>query len=128
MNSNERVIVILGAIGAAVILYMINEQTDPGYKPVPQNQKESQMEGLNANSTMPVEAGSPLDASISTHFWTPGYDDCNPSQPTVVSKHRYPAVPGGNISNVMHNGWSSMLVNAPAGNDWFMNPPEASVL
>jgi hypothetical protein len=127
VNPNERVILILGAIGVGVILYMINEQTE-GFRPVPQNQKESQMEGVSQSPTMPVEAGAPLDASISTHFWTPGYDDCNPGQPTIVSKHRYPAVPGGNISNVMHNGWSSMATNSPAGNDWFTNPPEAAVL
>jgi hypothetical protein len=127
MTPNERTILIFGAIGVAVIGYMINQNTD-GAVPVPQTQSEAQMMGLGTQAANLAPKGSPLDMSVETHFWTPGYDDCNPSQPTVNSRHRYPAVPGGNVTYVMHHGWSSVAQDAPAGNAWFANPPEASVL
>jgi hypothetical protein len=127
MTPNETVVVVIGAIGVGVILYLINESTE-GFRPPSQDQKESQMAGFDISATESVDAGAPLDMRIATHFWTPGFDDCDPPQPTVQSKHRYPAVPGGNISNVMHQGWSKMAMNTPSGNDWFTNPPEASVL
>ena len=128
MTPNAKVICVLGVIGAGVIVYLINEQADGGLWPTPANQKETQTEGLNIAPTMMPAAGAPLDMSVETHFWTPGYDDCSPAQPTVAPRHRYPALPGGNISNVMHNGWSKMATNAPAGNDWFTNPPQAAIL
>jgi hypothetical protein len=127
MTGNETTILIIGAIGVAVIAYLINEQTD-GAIPVPEAQKETQMMGLGVQGATLGGKGSPLDMSVETHFWTPGYDDCNPTQPTTQPRVRYPAVPGGNVSYVMHHGWSNMAQDAPAGNDWIFNPPEAAVI
>lgn len=124
MDSNEMVLWILAGIGVGVLVYCGMQMTND--KPIPQDQKEGQMLGLGTQAGMKVEAGAPLDMRISTHFWSPEYDDA--PQPTVQSRHRYPAVPGGNLSTVMHKGWSSLSNDSPNGNDWLITPPEAAVL
>lgn len=127
MTPNEKSILVFGAIGMAVIAYLINQNTD-GAVPVPESQKETQTMGLGVQASDLSGKGGPLDMSVETHFWTPGFDDCIPPQPVTQSKHRYPAVPGGNVSYVLHHGWSSVAQDAPAGSNWFLNPPEAAVL
>jgi hypothetical protein len=127
MTPNEKVVVILGAIGAGVLGYMAFQQT--GDKYVPQIQGEGQAMGLGVQASMRVNAGTPLDMSPEIHFWEPGFHyDSQAPQPTVQSRHRYPSIPGGNMSTVMHKGWSSMCDSAPAGNSWFNTPPEVAVL
>jgi hypothetical protein len=126
MNPNATTICVLGALGVVALIYVASQQT--GSKLVPQTQSEAQAMGLNVAPNMRVAAGTPLDLSPSIHFWHPGYDPDMSAQPTMQPRHRYPALPGGNISNVMHMGWSSFWTNAPADNDWRLNPPEAAVL
>lgn len=84
--------------------------------------------GLNVAAGMRVNAGTPLDCSYEIHGWHPGYDPDPSCQPVTQSKHRYPAVPGGNISTVMHQGWSAMSGMSPSGDDWRLNPPEVAVI
>jgi hypothetical protein len=84
--------------------------------------------GLGVQAGMRVNAGTPLDTSHTNHGWHPGYDPDPSAQPVTQSRVRYPAVPGGNISTVMHKGWSSVANSQPPGRDWWLNPPEAAVL
>jgi hypothetical protein len=109
-----------------VLLYCANQQT--GDQVIPEVQTEAQVMGLGVQAGMRVNAGTPLDTQHHLHGWHPGYDPDPSAQPVVEPRHRYPAVPGGNISTVMHNGWSRMSKAAPAGNDWRINPPEAAVI
>ena len=120
-------IAVLAGLGLVGLLYMINQQTGDGQY-VPETQKESQVMGLGIQAGMRVNAGTPLETSHETIGWHPGYDPDPSCQPVTQSPHRYPAVPGGNITTVMHKGWNAAAMNAPAGNDWWLNPPEASVL
>lgn len=114
--------------GAAILaLYWASSQT-PDNVHVPLVQGEAQFLGTNIDGALSMNPGTPLDLRVSTHFWAP---DTNPRDkcdaPTVKTRVRYPIVPGGNISSVMHKGWGSFCGSAP-DNDWFYNPPEVAVL
>lgn len=127
MKPPEITIWILAGLGVASILYLIQQQTG-GAIPVPEAQAEWQFAGLGIQSQLGVAAGTPLDTAWENHGWHPGHDPVPMTQP-VVTAHRYPAVPGGNLSNVMHHGWDSCIHMAPNGEkDWFMTPPEAAIL
>lgn len=117
--------VIAGA-AVIVIVYYAMQQTGDQY--VPEVQTETQVMGLGVQASMRTNPGTPLDTSYEIHGWFPGYDPVPIPQPVVDSPHRYPSVPGGNISTVLHNGWSQACKAAPAGNDWRIAPPEAAVL
>lgn len=129
MNQNQVVCLSLIGIGIVVALYFANDATDDNSRPIPATQGESQMLGMGVQAGMRVNAGTALDMRPEVHFWVPGLDpDGGASCPTVKTPHRYPAVPGGNLSTVMHKGWNCFGDSAPAQNDWFMNPPEVAVL
>lgn len=125
MTPNETTICVLGAIGVVALAYLGYCQT--GSKPVPQVQGEGQAMGLGVQATNRICAGTPLDMRPEIHFWSPGFD-VNPAEPVVQPRHRYPAIPGGNMSTVMHKGWGAFNTDAPAGNDWMITPPEVAVL
>lgn len=127
MTPNETGVWVLAGIGLAALLYYATQQTGDS-TPIPEAQGEAQVMGLGVQAGMKVAAGSPLDMDQKHHGWTPGYDPDPTAQPVMQSRHRYPALPGGNISTVMHKGWSSACNDAPSGNDWRLNPPEAAVI
>lgn len=127
MKDTEITVWIVAGLGLAAIVYMINQQTG-GIAPTPEIQGEAQVMGLGVRASVNYGAGTPLDMSYHHHGWHPGYDPDPTGQPVTQSKHRYPAVPGGNISTVMHKGWGSCVHSAPGGeNNWFLTPPEAAI-
>lgn len=126
MKGEEIVIWAFAAMGVAAFIYMAQQQTDTQI--VPQIQGEGQVMGLGVQAGMRVNAGTNLDMSHHLHGWHPGYDPDPTGQPVTQSRHRYPAVPGGNISTVMHKGWQACISDTPAGNDWLITPPEAASL
>lgn len=127
IDGGGKVLCIIGGVVVVYLLYTASQQTgETG--PVPETQGELQVMGLGVQAGMRVNAGTPLDMSHEIHGWHPGYDPDPSAQPVTQSRHRYPAIPGGNISTVIHKGWSAACNDAPAGNDWFRNPPEAAVL
>lgn len=126
-NDGKVLLTVLAGVGVIALLYYAQQQTGEG-QPVPQVQTEAQVMGLGVQAGMRVNAGTPLDTRHTNHGWHPGFDPDPSAQPVVESKVRYPAIPGGNISTVMHNGWSQACKAAPAGNDWRLNPPEAAVI
>jgi hypothetical protein len=131
MNDQERGLMALLAagIGLAVFYAYNNTPGKSGYVPPKQSGILTMSMGktLADNMTGP---GNALDMDPDIHFWHPGMDPCsdNSAQPVMQSRLRYPSLPGGNISVVMHQGWSSLMEGAPADNDWRINPPEAAVL
>lgn len=129
MASDGKVLLcVVAVVGVAGLLYYAQQQTGETGAPIPEAQAEWQMMGLGIQGDASLNSGTPLDTAFHIHGWFPGYDPEPSTVPVVDSRVRYPAVPGGNISTVMHNGWSQACKAAPAGNDWRLNPPEAAVL
>lgn len=126
MNPNETALAVLAGIGVASLIYAGTRMT--GDNIVPETQHDEDMIGLNVKSNLSLNVGTPLDMSHEIHGWHPGYDPDPQAQPVTQSRHRYPSVPGGNLSTVMHKGWSTMNDSSPSGNDWRVDPPEAAVL
>lgn len=124
MNHNELAVLVFIGLAAAGALYFAVNAT-PNTQSVPQFETEAQLAGLSIDTG--ITLGPLMDTS---HLWDPTGNprDKNPPCGVVATPHRYPSVPGGNISTVMHKGWSAMTDWAPAGNDWFMNPPSVAVL
>lgn len=126
-NDGKVLLCVVAGISVVALLYYAQQQTGEG-RPVPLIQGEGQMMGLGVQGKVLSQPGSALDTSYHHHGWFPGLDPSPIDQPVVESSHRYPAVPGGNISTVMHNGWSQAMKAAPAGDDWRIAPPEAAVI
>lgn len=116
----------MGVIGIVVFISYATSQTQAIR--IPEIQSEADLMGLGIQAGMRVNAGTPLDTSHHIHGWHPGYDPDPQAQPVTKGKIGYPAVPGGNISTVMHKGWSQVAKETPAGYQWFLSPPEAAVL
>jgi hypothetical protein len=118
---------IIGLVAIAVFYYA-TQNTEGNSRPIPATQGEGQVMGMGVAAGMRVNAGTALDMRPECHFWVPGLDpDGGASCQPVKTAHRYPAIPGGNLSTVMHKGWSAFGDSAP-DNSWFTNPPEAAVL
>jgi hypothetical protein len=128
MNANQTACLSFLGIGAIVLLYVASTRTED--VAVPKVQVAADVMGFGAQGGLNLAAGTPLDGRPCVHFWDPGWNprDANPPHGVVTTKHRYPAIPGGNVSTVMHHGWSRMAESAPADDDWRLNPPEAAVL
>lgn len=129
MKSSETVLWILAGIGVASLLWLAQQQTQDGIA-VPEVQDEAQLMGMGVGANLSLSTGTPLEIATTNHHhgWHPGYDPDPHGTPVSQCNVRYPVVPGGNISTVMHKGWSRMTLDSPAGNDWRLNPPEAAVL
>lgn len=128
MNSKDLAVASIFGVGAVIALYyaMSNDNQDV----VPDVQTEAQVMGMGVAAGLKLGEGTPLDARVNVHFWSPNSNprDSNPPCGVITTRHRYPAIPGGNLSTVMHKGWSQFTQAAPAGNDWYLNPPEVAVL
>lgn len=126
MTPNETTVYILAGIGVAALIWYAYQNTDDVV--VPEVQGEGQVMGLGVRADINLGEGTPLDMAQHFHGWHPGYDPQPSAQPVTQSRHRYPALPGGNISNVMHHGWSQVGERSPNGSEWMLNPPEVAVL
>lgn len=130
MNNNQTALCAILGAGVIVALYFA-VSNDPNTAVVPQKEGEYQFMGLGGSAGASLKLGdeTPLDLRTHVHFWDPGMNprDANPPCGVITTPHRYPTMSGGNISNVMHNGWASVINNSP-DNDWFTTPPEAAVL
>lgn len=134
MNSNQLGICALLGLGVIAAIYYATSQTDGNSAPIPSVQGEAQVMGMNVpagqavrSNQMPNCTGTMLDMDPKIHFWDPGVNAPGLNE-TIKTPHRYPAIPGGNLSTVMHKGWSCFNDSAPADNDWRLNPPEVAVL
>jgi hypothetical protein len=125
-------LIVLGLFAGFSFYFAVNASAGPNI-PVPPIQFEAQTKGMGYPNPWDVSLG--IDAQLpiqkqQVHFWIPGLDPCPTATPSKqYTPHRYPAVPGGNISTVMHHGIVEACCNrAPADNDWRLNPPEVAVL
>lgn len=128
MNNKQVGLCAAFAFMIAIALYFATQATPDNSRPIPSTQGEGQVMGMGVQAGMRVNAGTPLDCHPNTHFWSPGLDPDPTCCPTVTTPHRYPAIPGGNISTVMHKGWGAFTDSAPADGDWMRNPPEVAVI
>lgn len=126
MNPTEMAILGVGGVVVGFLAWNANRAT--GSQPVPAEQKETDVMGLGFQAGMRYNSGSNLDVSQEIHGWHPGYDPDESATPCFQNKHRYPVVPGGNVSYVMHHGWSRMSKDSPADNEWRIAPPEAAII
>jgi hypothetical protein len=60
------------------------------------------------------------------HYFHPGY--CTDGQSVRFTPHRYPAISGGNITALIHQGFDAMKYTAPQDSDWMQQPPGSEVL
>lgn len=130
MDSERLAVCAIFGAGALVLIYAAVNAADSENPVVPSVQGEAQVMGLGVNAGIDLNSGTPLDMNPNIHYWAPGSNprDKDSPQPVVQSRHRYPAIPGGNVTTVMHKGWSALVKDAPANNDWRLNPPEVAVL
>jgi len=129
VNQHEiAVVTILGLAAMGALYFAVN--LTPNEDAVPQFQTEAQVMGMGVDAGIKLGAGTPLDLRPECHFWDPQTNprDANPPCGVVTTPHRYPAIPGGNISTIIHKGWSAMSEDAPSGNTWFNDPPSVAVL
>jgi hypothetical protein len=115
--------VACAGIGAAILLialYLAQQSTDDSLVSVPSEQTEAQFNTWGREFDGGINDGTPLDLTPSIHFFDEGW--ACPNQQFVQSRHRYPLVSGGNISTVMHRGFSC-LANQSPDNYWRVTPP-----
>jgi len=132
MSKNQLSVAIVFGLAAVVMLVYASQNDGPKPQYVPQFQTEAQFNWEGAATGLDVSTGTPLDMDPKVHFWAPGFGaglkfgDSGEGAMPVPTSHRYPAVCGGNLTAVMHHGWSSL--SEPQANEWFRNPPAVAVL
>lgn len=127
VSSKQVGVCVAFAFLIGIALYYATQATPDNSRPIPSTQGEAQVMGMGVQAGMRVNAGTPLDCHPDTHFWSPGLDPDAAAIVTVKTPHRYPAIPGGNTSTVMHKGWGAFKDSTP-DNNWFYNPPEVAII
>lgn len=125
MDKNKVALCVLGAGAVLIVLYLAQQSSGDSLMGVPAVQSEEQFGGLAADIGSRENPNTMLDMSPDIHFYTPGYN-C-PGQSTVLTRHRYPLVAGGNISTLIHRGFDAFLLGSP-DNDWRTQPPSEYTL
>lgn len=131
MASNRMAFCAILAAAIAVAAYYAYINTPDSNETVPVAQREMQVGGLGVGSWRSAGKGTPLSMAPELHFWAPGFTEpgyLSEDHPVITTKHRYPAIPGGNLSTVMHKGWGAFNQAPAANSEWFLNPPEVAVL
>jgi hypothetical protein len=138
VNNKQLYVGLIFGLAAVIVLVYATQYDSEQPQHVPDIQTEAQFNAFGIDTGFNVAAGTPLDMDPSLHFWAPGFgaaigdrfgfdfDNQKYDIQPVPTPHRYPAVSGGNITSVMHHGWSSL--NEPKCNEWFRNPPSVAVL
>jgi len=137
MNDARILLFIAIALAAGVSFYFAVNSTPDGDPNAPPIQDKNQVTSGLGVAANPFSVSVGIDAEKAgsntrpqPHFWVPGLDPCPGATPCKqYTPHRYPALSGANISTVMHQGIvPACCNNAPADNDWRLNPPEVAVL
>lgn len=125
MNQNKIALCVLGAGAVLIVLYLAQQSSGDSLTGVPKVESEEQFGGLAADIGSRENTGTMLDMSTDIHGYSPGYN-C-PDQETVITRHRYPLVSGGNISTLIHRGFDAFLLGSP-DNHWRTQPPSEYTL
>jgi hypothetical protein len=113
-------LLVVGAGAVLIMLYLANASASDNLTGVPSVQSEEQFGGLAADIGSRENPNTMLDMSPDIHFYTPGYN-C-PGQSSILTRHRYPLVTGGNISTLIHRGFDAFKMGSP-DNSWRVQPP-----
>lgn len=120
MDSKRLSVLVLGAGAILIVLYLAQQSSGDSLTGVPPVETEAQFTGLATDIGLRENAGTMLDTQPGTHFYVPGYN-C-PGQSTILTRHRYPLVCGGNISTLIHRGFDAFKLGSP-DNAWRVQPP-----
>jgi hypothetical protein len=123
-NRDVGLMCVGGALTFALAYYA---RSNTGDVLKPQEQGENQFTGIAHGPNKPNLLGerasnNAIDCDPKHHFYHPGYDPEPTAQKLITLPIRYPFVSGGNISTVMHHGWSVFQKGSP-DNPWRTNPP-----
>lgn len=115
-------------VALVFVYYATSKTTDKGI-PIPELETEAQFNGLGLNSEFDLRynPGSMLSSHPVNHNWDPMGDGDSTSPSKVTTRVRYPIISGGNVSTLIHRGWSGFQNSSP-NKEWFYAPPEAAVL
>lgn len=102
----------VGIVTASILVYFAYQKEETAQ---PRYEGEAVMTGMDAIMTV-------FDhLNTGDHYFHPGY--VVDGQQQVFTPHRYPTVSGGNITALIHQGFSAMSQPAPQDDDWLIEPP-----
>lgn len=119
LSSRELILLTVAIIGGGVFAYLGYQKTD-----VSDQQPRYEGEAVTAGLAGAFKVFDHLNTG--DHYFHPGY--CTDGQSLGFTPHRYPAVSGGNITALVHQGFDAMMRPAPQDADWFSQPPGSEVL
>lgn len=108
ISKDECGVIAIGALVVGLCLYYAYLQQEQPIEP-----PDKQIAGATFNET--------IDSMTASEFFTP--ENVISGQVVVYTKHRYPTVTGGNISTLIHRGFSAVRRKPQMDAGWFMQPP-----
>lgn len=126
LSTNEVGFLTLGTLVVGVLTYMAFQQSggsQTAKTPIYDSMAATFYQGLSqaipaltAASTYQADQGH----QHTNHEWTcPDYD----CRGQITLPHRYPCVPGQNITALIHNGYDALMKPAMKDAWWLMSPP-----
>lgn len=115
VNEKDLALLAVGVAFSVVLFYMARGESDTGQPRYEGDSDTGIATGFNVIDTY-IDR---LDTG--DHYFAPAY--CVPGQTQIFTAHRYPAVSGGNISALIHQGMSALRRPAPQDDDWRTRPP-----
>lgn len=112
-NDKQLTMLAVGAAVVAVIALYAHLSVDDGGKGQPRYEGEAALAGIGGAVITALDTGD--------HYFHPNH--CIPGQTQIFTAHRYPAISGGNITALIHNGFDAMRRRAPQDADWIEQPP-----
>lgn len=112
LNDRDIGIVAAGVAIVAVIAWIAHNEAG-GNTPSPVETADT---NLNPNLGFVLDA---LDTG--DHYFHPAY--CHGNQDLIFLPHRYPHVPGANMSAVIHHGLDALRMPAPTDDSWRVGAP-----
>jgi hypothetical protein len=111
------------AVGGALVAVIAGiAYQGSGDYPVPEVETEAQFRGFGIGIGGSLNAGTNLSLDPLIHHYHPGLDPEPDAQKLRTLPIRYPLVPGGNVSTVIHRGMDAMNNGSP-DNCWREFPP-----
>jgi hypothetical protein len=117
VSTRDCIFLAIGVIAAGTLVYVAYDKDETAQ---PRYDSEAVMTGFDAVMTV-------FDhLNTGDHYFHPGY--VTEGQQQIFTPHRYPAVSGGNITALIHQGFSGMSQPAPQDADWFEEPPGREIM
>lgn len=108
ISKHECGVIAVAALAVGIIVYYAYTVQEQPVEP-----PDKAIVGATFNET--------LDSMSQEEFFRP--NNTISGQVVVYTKHRYPTVTGGNISTLIHRGYSAVRRKPQMDAGWFMQPP-----